>query len=341
MFSEPVGSDETIARYGIDATKFIGHYCRKHPVEVCDAPYESRVVMAVLWFLSRHGKWSDSYIRLIAVALRQQVEMLVMMDLLLDNPELEKSLLWRLKNDRPQSIRKAKKEAKKSNAAAHQKKVIAKEKQRKAPRKSISPQELRALVKYFRGKADGFSLWIVGYLLVASRLGWRPGEIVTLRREGNFLRTPAEKHTNGRGLADTCEIDISAYPKWLIDRLDQWISATKKWEEKYGGLWKVRSAMNSRLATASGALGIKRVPTSVLRHFAIACMKRSGFSKSEIAVIVNHASNRTATEKYGKAREGIKRAKKMLRFNEERLQLVRDPPRKSVTDLERLLPRPE
>jgi len=209
------------------------------------------------------------------------------------------------------------------------------------PRKSIPLRELRALVGYFRGRADGFSLWIVGYILVASRLGWRPGEIVSLRREGNFLRASAEKHTNGRGLADTCEVDISAYPKWLIDRLDQWISATKKWEERYGGLWNVRSVMNERLATASDALGIERVSTYTFRHFAIACMKQSGFSKSEIAVIINHASNRTATEKYGKAREGIKRAKKMLRFNEERLQLVRDPPRKSVEDLEQLSSRSE
>ena len=98
--------------------------------------------------------------------------------------------------------------------------------------------------------------------------------------------------------------------------------------------------MNERLKTASDALRIKRVSCYTFRHFAIACMKRSGFSKSEIAVIVNHASNRTATERYGKARDGTKRAKKMLRFNVERLQLVRDPPRRSVEDLDRLLPRP-
>ena len=335
---EPVRSgDQTIARYEIDATKFIGQYCRKHPAEVRDAPYESRVAMAVLWFLSSHGRWSDNYIRLVAAALSQRVEMLVMMDLLNDNPEPEKSLLWRLKKDRPQSIKKAKKSKKKSKAEAHRKKVAAKKKQRKAPRKSIPVRELRALVEYFRDLADGFSLWIVGYLLVASRLGWRPGEIVTLRREGNFVRAPAEKHTNGRGLADTCEVDISAYPKRLVDRLDQWISAIEKWEERYGGLWNVRSAMNERLARASEALEIERVSTYTFRHFAIACMKRSGFSKSEIAVIANHASNRTATERYGKARDGIKRAKKMLRFNEERLRLVRDPPRKSINDLDAII----
>jgi hypothetical protein len=53
-------------------------------------------------------------------------------------------------------------------------------------------------------------------------------------------------------------------------------------------------------------------------------MKASGFSQSEIAVLVNHASNRTATERYGKARHGMKRPKKMLRFQEWRLNLVRE-----------------
>ncbi|MCK1317361.1 hypothetical protein [Bradyrhizobium sp. 23] len=333
MFTEPVRSDETIARYEIDATKFLGQYCREHPADVCHAPYESRVTMCADWFLKSDGRWSDSYIRGIAAALSQRVEMFVRMDLISDHPEPEKSLLWRLKNDRPQSIKKVKK-SKEAKAKAHQKKVAAKKKERKAPRKSIPVRELRALVQYFRDQADGFSLWIAGYILVASRLGWRPGEIVTLRREGNFLRARAEKHTNGRGLTDTCEVDISAYPKRLIDRLDQWIAEIEKWEERYGGLWHVRSAMNERLATASEAVRIERVCTYTFRHFAIACMKRSGFSNSEIAVIVNHASSRTATERYGKARDGIKRAKKILRFNQERLLLERDPPRKSVKDLQ-------
>jgi hypothetical protein len=53
-------------------------------------------------------------------------------------------------------------------------------------------------------------------------------------------------------------------------------------------------------------------------------MKRSGFTRAEIAVLVNHATDRTATEKYGKGRGGIKRAKKMLVFQEARLVLVRD-----------------
>lgn len=71
-------------------------------------------------------------------------------------------------------------------------------------------RELRALVSYFRSEDGEFSLWIAGYIMLASRLGWRPGEILILQREGSLLRARAEKQSNQRGLTDTCEIDFSA-----------------------------------------------------------------------------------------------------------------------------------
>lgn len=335
MLAEQDRSPETVARYEIEATKFFGRFCREHHADVCDAPYESRLSMAILWFLGRHGVWSEAYIRLVANALGQRLETFMLSGLIDDNPDPERSLLKRLKHDRPESIEKRKKADKAAKKIAHQKKIVAKKKKkRRKPRKSLPMRELRAVIQYFRQKPNRFSLWIAGYLTIASRLGWRPGEMVTLRREGNYLRAQAEKHTNGRGLDATCEVDISAYPRWLFDRLDQWISDIGKWEAEYGGLWNLRTVMNGRIATACKSLGIARISTYTLRHFAISCTKRSGFSQSEIAVLVNHASNKTASEKYGKGRGGVKRAKKMLRFNEERLLLVRDKVRSFVKKTE-------
>jgi integrase len=319
VFAEAQTSLETIAVYDRDATKFIRQYSLEE-VDDGDIPYESRVVLAVAWFLNSHGRWSKSYIRGIAAALHQRVQTLVRMELINDD-DPEKSLLQALKKSRPDPAKKASKAGKKN-------KTTNKKKQRKKVRKSLKLTELRRLIEYFRLNADAFSLWIAAYLLIASRIGWRPGEIVRLCREGKFLRAKAEKHSNGRGLTDTCEVDISAYPDWLIAKLDKWIAGIGKWEERYEGLWNLRTVLNGRLATACKALDIPRVSTYTLRHFAVSCMKRSGFSQSEIAVLVNHASNRTATEKYGKGRGGIKRAKKMLRFDARRLNLVRDRARK-------------
>ncbi len=123
---------------------------------------------------------------------------------------------------------------------------------RKKYRKSCRPAELRALIGYFRNKGDRFSRWIAGYIQLSSRIGWRPA----LRREGKFLRAPAEKCTNERGLTDVCEVDISTYPARLIVELDQWIAQIDYWAKRYDGLWNLRVIINGRLATACAGLGI-------------------------------------------------------------------------------------
>jgi integrase len=241
-------------------------------------------------------------------------------------------LLWLLHNKRPDPIKKAKKGDVKNKSKSQGQKA----KQRKSYRKSIKVAELRQLIECFRDRADGFSLWIAGYIIVASRLGWRPGEMLMLQREGHFLRAAAEKHTNGRGLTDTCEINIGTYfersrlfkSPSLTSDFDKWIADTRKFEAYYGGPAELLDNINSRLATACRKCGIKRVCTYTFRHFAISCLKASGFSSAEIAVIINHASDRTTGEHYGRRRHGFKRAKGMLRFDQARLPLVRAKARK-------------
>jgi hypothetical protein len=330
MFVKAQKTYQTTAVYNSDAIKFVAKYCRDFEPDACDMPHETRVCLAVLWFLGSHGIWSASYIRRLAAALLQQVELLVLMELIPDDPNNpEASLLWLLNHKRPDPAKKKKKGDKSKN---HGKKT----KLRKSYRKSIKVMEQRQLLDYFRDRADGFSLWIAGYIIVASRLGWRPGEMLMLQREGNFLRAAAEKNTNGRGLTDTCEIDIGGYFERsllfknlsLASEFDKWIADIRKWESYYGGPAELLDNINSRLATACKNRKIKRVCTYTFRHFAISCMKASGFSRSEIAVIVNHATDRTAAEHYGRRRDGFKRAKKMLRFDQARLPLVRAKARK-------------
>jgi len=72
-----------------------------------------------------------------------------------------------------------------------------------------------------------------------------------------------------------------------------------------------------------------------LRHFAVSCMKRSGWSAAEIAAVVNHASDRTASERYGKGRNGIKRPRGLFRVDPARVARVRHSARKFVPLAER------
>ena len=97
------------------------------------------------------------------------------MELIDDSPDPEKSLLWALKNNRPQSTEKTAKADKKSKEVAHQKRVAAKKKKRKKCRKSVRLQELRDLIDYFREKAKRF------YEIDASH---DPPEVVFRKIEG-------------------------------------------------------------------------------------------------------------------------------------------------------------
>lgn len=329
MFTDSQRSAETIADYRCEANRLTAQYLREPPKDGGPTIYDRPLLQTASSFLNSHERWSRSTIRRFAAALYQEVEELILAGEFEDHRG-NQSLLWRLKNDRPRAIPCVKK-SKKAQQVARQKGVAAR-RMRKTRRKSLPVKELRALTEFLRLKADSSSLWIVGYIFLASRLGWRPGEIVSLARDGNYLRAVAEKRTNGRGLTDSCEIDISAYVQRsrlfkgqnLLSQLDKWIADARKWEAYYGGRAELQDNINARLATACKKIGIRRVCTYTFRHFAIASMKASGFSKAEIAVFVNHATDRTAGEHYGKKRFGAKRAKRRLNFDPARLFLVRN-----------------
>jgi integrase len=330
MPASTLRSPETIAEYERETGRLVAQCQREKPGNGPRAP----LVRTALWFLNEHGRWAGNTIRLYANALEQ--EMGRMLDYDTFDPESEEALLLRrLKKDRPSPAVKIKK-SEKAKMVVHQQKVAAKKKKKRKPRKSIPMSELRELIRYFRSRGDEFSLWIAGYIILASRLGWRPGEMLVLQREGHFLRSDAEKHTNGRGLMDRCEIDINAYLERsrliksvsITSALDKWLADIHKWKTYYGGSSKLHDNINARLARACKIRKIKRVCTYTFRHFAISCLKASGFSRAEIAVIVNHASDRTAGEHYGRRRHGFRRAKKMLGFDKARLPLVRARSRK-------------
>jgi integrase len=330
MLSVIQRSDETVALYSRETVRLIAQFQSENP----DAnPHILPIVATAEWFLNSHGRWAPSSIRVFALALEQEIKDLLEYDTF-DPDSPMGQLLWRLKKDRPDSTKKVEK-TQKEKAAAHQKKVAAKKKKsaakkRKKRRKSLPMQELRKLVAYFRSRPDEFARWIAGYIMIASRLGWRPGEIINLQRDGNLICSAAEKHTNGRGLTDRCEVDISAYFEKarlikrasLASEIDRWIADAQKWKAYYGT--KLQSVINGRLATASKSTEIARVCTYTFRHFAISCMKASKFTCAEIAVIINHASDRTAGEHYGKRHHGVKRPQKMLQFDRRRLPLVRN-----------------
>ena len=113
------------------------------------------------------------------------------------------------------------------------------------------------------------------------------------------------------------------YPQPLIEKLAAWILATEHLAKDYAGRWNLREAARQQISRARKNLGIRPISLYTLRHHAIATLKKSGYTRQEIAAIVNHASDRTAGEKYGKARTGSRRARKRLQIDPARIALVR------------------
>ncbi len=276
------------ARYSSEVAALIEQFQHEHP----DADQRKLPILQTAeWFLNSSGRWTAEPVKVYALALKQEIEGLLEFDTF-DPDGREGQILQRLEHNPPAPLKKAKK-TEKEKAVAHQKKVAAKKKKpmakkRKKRRKSLPMKELRELVRFFRSREDEFSWWIAGYIIFASRLGWRPGEILNLQREGQFIRAAAEKHTNNRGLTDTCEIDLSAYfekarlirSARLASLIDRWIDDARKWEAHYGGRAKLLANINGRLATASKNCEMK----SVLTGWAVGpgafnnnCGKKSSF----------------------------------------------------------------
>ncbi len=305
-------SDSTYAKYNLIAASFIRQFENESGrTDLRDMDYEDRGVAAALWFLDGHGRWSKPYIRLLAASLTQWCENLGNAGLI---PEQTASaVLGSLTNDRPR-------------ARSRDQHLDLREQtpsRRRPPAKAIKPTNLRRLVRIFQAKGDRMSLFIAGYLQLGSRIGWRPGEIFGSWIDGNYLCASAEKHTNGRALYGVCEVALHSYSAEIITKLGVWTSEKDAFIAQYGDRFRLQAAINKRLSRACKKIKIPAINLYTLRHFAIACMKKSGMTREAIATIVNHASAETATERYGKARTGTKRAKTMFRLDPWRLSLVR------------------
>jgi integrase len=302
MFLEARKTKATEVDYAREAERLVKQFTRENP--------DKGRTMSDLtdWYTSQHGRWRASSGRKFALsiesALRHGIAKVAPCGW---DPE---PLLEALKKRRPVPAAKPKFKI----------------------RKNVPLHEVRALAARFRSSGDPFDNWIAGFVLLATRLGWRPSEVAGLLRDGSKLLSEARKITNGRGLAEECERDLSPYGgRWLAE-IDAWIADAGKWHQVYGGREGLLDNVNRRLATACKHLGFKRICTYSFRHFAIASMKRSGLTCGQIAVLVNHASSRTATDHYGKKRFGLRRAKKLWVINPVRLEKVRSKPLKWKRD---------
>lgn len=303
-------SQSTVARYNEECRILVRQFITQNTTDddILDWDDATRMTLTCRWFLQQHHRWVASHVRLKANALVQRVDIMIGFGLIQE--QSGKALMQALKEDRPKAAKEGERHPAWRPQEPQQKKVRAK--------------HLRKLIRCLLLRKDSWSHWTAGYLQFGSRIPFRPGEIFTIKLNGRVVSGPAEKVTDDRGLFDTVEIIIGdRLPQKYVDQLSNWIDERRGWLEKFGSHEALLAAMREKIRRACVKMRIPNICPYALRHFAIACLKRSGWTREEIAVVANHLTNRTAGDHYGKARSGIKRSSRLLFVDRERVLAVR------------------
>jgi integrase len=190
-----------------------------------------------------------------------------------------------------------------------QKKYLAKTSGQKA--KKICPAELQKLAKNEHGYGGKWRfpaiVWMAANILVGLRpCEWRTARLMTVDGILNLEITNA-KNTNNRSHGMFRHLDISALSKRDLDLIKGQLQSVRyytnskvNWETYSGG---VRRAI--RCLTRVNLPKQSKYPTLYSsRHQFAANAKSGGLTKPEIAALMGHATDETATMHYGKKRHG-------------------------------------
>jgi hypothetical protein len=193
-------------------------------------------------------------------------------------------------------------------------------------KKHITERQEAAIREYLSDKMKAGDPWfkpLLAYFESILAVGFRPAEIPNsdllaqceeFDGEGPVLRVKNAKATNGRSFAEYRYIGCSSLSKRQMILLELSINYAKDrptptgktvtYPEFYKALQERFSRVNTRLFPTQK----KRITLYSCRHQCIADLKHAGYTLSEIAVIVGHGNDITASEHYGKRQNGRSRS---------------------------------
>ena len=211
-------------------------------------------------------------------------------------------------------------------------------------KKSVTDIELKEITRYLNGKTDieTSSKWndpLLTYLHATIAVGLRPcewaqSELFHDKIDGISLKPPIlkvknAKATNGRSFAEYRYIGISQLSELQIYMIEFATRNAKNPKDTKGNDISFKKYMNyvqQRLYYVYKSLYPKkknRVTLYSCRHQLIANLKRSGYALEEIACIVGHGNDVTATEHYGRKKHGNDSKGKLPTANPEDLSKIR------------------
>lgn len=171
-------------------------------------------------------------------------------------------------------------------------------------------KDFQKITDYLRNKEGKWHLPLLDWIISASLTGLRPQEWVNSKIgliEGEvMLFVKNAKHTNGRAHGESRTLLLGALAKEEVEVIRRHIDRVKKWHamEQYDTLYDGCALTLNYICRKLWPRRQQYVTLYSCRHQFTANAKASGFSTEEIAAMMGHAVDTTATKHYGKKTAG-------------------------------------
>ena len=198
--------------------------------------------------------------------------------------------------------------------------------------KSLPPADMASLVGRLRRRRSRYAAPLMTYFVAAGVTGLRPGEWpgAAWDETSQTLIVRNAKHDDQRAHGPTRTIDLSDQSTEILAMVEAWLGWVAG-ECRQGTYASSMEAMQKLLYRVSRALWPARETYPMLystRHQSVANWKRASLSQEVMAALLGHASDRTASEHYGRRAAGAKG----LRPGDTNLA----PPRASSEEIQRV-----
>jgi hypothetical protein len=169
--------------------------------------------------------------------------------------------------------------------------------------KKLLPEHLTLLTNHAKSKRSSNLSLAILMLRGAELVGLRPHEWFGSERKGDCVVVNNSKHTNGRAFGPTRHIKLAATSDEENVLIDYVIECANKHETDE--LWRKRvKSIRMALGRATAEVGIRGLHLYSARHQFSANAKFAGLSHVEIAALMGHASQETASTHYGRRSAG-------------------------------------
>lgn len=192
--------------------------------------------------------------------------------------------------------------------------------------KTLSNKDIELIASRLNPAKNKWDGLVIGWLEAAIVTGLRPSEWETALLKGDYLIVQNAKNTNGRSFGVERVLNLSNLDEFSYEAIEKFLHRLHyAMRVNDGDFQYIYTSCRMRLRSATIKLWSpkKKHPTLYSgRHQFSADMKNT-LSKREIAALMGHGTDATATEHYGKKRVGTYR-KNHIVPDPEQVALIRE-----------------